>query len=154
MVFKVKGSSMRNNSYNNANRVSVFAFAVLSGMALTVRAVDFPSAAGNIASAADWGGALPATTDSVRFGVNNGVYTASDDVQFAAMTVTAKNVEFNMGVTEGEEYRNLKFKSFMAPSYGQDITLNGGIWDFQGGFFSLCNKNTNKQSSRQIVEID
>ena len=154
MVFKVKGSYMRNNSYNNANRVSVFAFAVLSGMALTVRAVDFPSAAGNIASAADWGGALPATTDSVRFGVNNGAYTASDDVQFAAMTVTAVNAQFNMGVDEGEEPRSLKFKSFMAPYYRQTIALNGGVWDFQDGFFSLCDKNTNKQSSRQLVEID
>ncbi len=154
MMFKMKGSSMKKNSYSNANRVKAFALTALSSMALTVCAVDFPSAVGDIASASDWGGTLPAVTDSVRFAVDDGIYTASDDVQFAAMTVAAKNVKFNMGVTEGEESRNLKFKSFMAPSYGQIITLKGGIWDFQGGFFSLCNKNTNKQSSRQIVEID
>ena len=145
---------MKNDSCSNANRMKVFALAALSGMALTVHAVDFPSASGDIALAEDWGGTLPATVDSVRFEVNNGAYTASDDVQFAAMTVTAKNVAFNMGVDVGNELRNLKFKSFMAPSVDQKIVLNGGIWNFQNGFFALCDKNKNRQSSRQLVEID
>ena len=48
------------------------ALAAAAGAVLCVGAVDFPSATGDIASAADWGGTLPATVDSVRFGVNNG----------------------------------------------------------------------------------
>ena len=54
-------------------------------------AVDFPSASGDISSATDWGGTLPSTTTPVRFKTNNGVYTAANDVQFGAMTVTAAN---------------------------------------------------------------
>ena len=73
------------------------ALAAAAGVVLCVGAVDFPSATGDIASAADWGGALPTTTDPVRFAANNGAYTASADVQFAAMTVTAVNAQFNMG---------------------------------------------------------
>ena len=145
---------MRNDSNYDVMRMRSLVLLALSCMASMVCAVDFPSATGDVALASDWGGSLPAVTDSVRFAVDGGAYTASDDVQFAAMTVTAKNVQFNMDVDEGGEPRSLKFKSFMAPSYGQTITLNGGIWDFQGGFFSLCNKNQNRQSSRQIVEID
>ena len=130
------------------------ALAAAAGVVLCVGAVDFPSATGDIASAADWGGALPTTTDPVRFAANNGAYTASADVQFAAMTVTAANVAFNMGVDEGEEPRSLKFKSFMAPSHDQAVFLNGGVWDFQGGDFSCCNKKTNRQSSRQLIVLD
>ena len=143
-----------NGSRRNRQRSMAMALAAAAGVVLCVGAVDFPSATGDIASAADWGGALPTTTDPVRFAANNGAYTASADVQFAAMTVTAVNAQFNMGVDEGEEPRSLKFKSFMAPYYRQTIALNGGVWDFQDGFFSLCDKNTNRQSSRQLVEID
>ena len=117
-------------------------------------AVDFPSASGDISSASDWGGTLPSTTDPVRFKTNNGVYTAANDVQFGAMTVTAANVTFNMGVGAGEDPRLLKFKSFMAPSHDQSVTLNGGIWNFQGGNFSCCNRDTNRSSSRQLVLLD
>jgi len=117
-------------------------------------AVDFPSASGDISSASDWGGTLPSTTDPVRFKTDNGVYTATNDVQFAAMTVTAANVTFNMGVAAGEDPRLLKFKSFMAPSKDQSILLNGGIWDFQGGNFSCCDRNTNRKSSNQLITLD
>ena len=117
-------------------------------------AVDFPSASGDISSASAWGGTLPSTTDPVRFKTDNGVYTATNDVQFAAMTVTAANVTFNMGVAAGEDPRLLKFKSFMAPSKDQSILLNGGIWDFQGGNFSCCDRNTNRKSSNQLITLD
>ena len=130
------------------------ALAAAAGVVLCVGAVDFPSATGDIASAADWGGALPTTTDPVRFAANNGAYTASADVQFAAMTVTAVNAQFNMGVANGKEVRRLKFESFMAPSHDQAVFLNGGVWDFQGGDFSCCNKKTNRQSSRQLIMLD
>ena len=117
-------------------------------------AVDFPSASGDISSASAWGGTLPSTTDPVRFKTKNGVYTAANDVQFGAMTVTAANVTFNMGVAAGEDPRLLKFKSFMAPSKDQSILLNGGIWDFQNGYFSCCDRDKNRQSSRQLVVLD
>ena len=57
---------MKNDSCSNANRMKVFALAALSGMALTVHAVDFPSASGDIALAEDWG-AYRGSTSSIRY---------------------------------------------------------------------------------------
>ena len=116
-------------------------------------AVDFPSASGDISSATDWGGTLPSTTTPVRFNTNNGVYTAANDVQFGAMTVTAANVTFNMGVGEGEDPRSIKINRLEAFKKNQVLTLNGGLWDVQNGFFITAAKDKSKNGGNQLLAV-
>lgn len=127
------------------------AAAVAAGLASF--AADFPTATGDIASATDWGGTLPSTTEPVRFAVNKGSYTASADVQFAAMTVTAANVSFNMGVGAGEPPRQIKIQRFESFKKNQNVTLNGGLWNLQDGMFLCCAKDKNRSGGNQLIDV-
>lgn len=101
------------------------------GLCSTLAAVDFPGAGGDLADKDAWGGTLPSSSDGVRI-VNAGTYTASDDIGFSAVTVTADQVTFDLaqdgnhsvGVSGGD----MLALRFLTPANAV-TTFKGGVWD-------------------------
>lgn len=129
----------------------LLAFTVISTMASGVEVFEFLKEEGDIASSQGWGGTLPSSNDVVKFSTS-GTYTASDDVEFAAMTVTAKNVTFDFRVQDGEP-RSLKVTRLEAYKPGQKLKFNGGVIDIQDGLLLQCAKGKNREGGGQLMEF-
>jgi len=86
---------MKKQNSGNKAKHRCWSLMVLScGLCLAVRAVDFPSAGGNLADPAAWGGSLPSTSDSIVIN-QSGDYTATADIEFGSLTVAAQGITFD-----------------------------------------------------------
>ena len=106
-------------------------FSVAIGYATCANGVDFPSSGGNLASADDWGGAVPLNQD-VAFR-NSGTYESTADVTFAAISLFAQTAVFNLGGGGGAAH-SVSCSQFSFEEGSLNTTLSGGSWTSYGVF--------------------
>lgn len=114
---------------------------------LTVNGADitFPNAdgAGDLASSASWGMAIPAETERPTF-TSSMCVTASDDVSFAGLKLGKADITVDFDLTNAasraaaENPRRLRLSGLVSLTNGKNMTahVTGGVWDFltTGGF--------------------
>lgn len=111
--------------------------------------VTFPSTGRDIASAEDWGGTLPGTSDLLKF-TTSATVTASNDVEFAGFFVGSegKTVTFDMrDSVSGGSPRRIKMNGnayISENTWNAKYVLRGGFWDFSGK--SVCTGLSNDYS--------
>lgn len=105
---------------------------------LTAVAAVFPSPSGDLASASDWGGALPG--DDERITLSNGTYTVSTDVEFGGIerVYNTRNAP-NVMVIDQTAQKDVKvyvadFRPLVnVKSPGNTNWFKGGWFDFKNG---------------------
>ena len=103
--------------------------------------VTFPSTGSDIASAEDWGGTLPGTSDIVKF-TTNATVTASSDVEFGGLVMGRQNrtivLDMRDSVSGGSPRRiKMNGSSYIEENISNaKYVLRGGLWDF--GVNSVC----------------
>ncbi|MBP3404884.1 MAG: hypothetical protein J6N18_02195 [Kiritimatiellae bacterium] len=105
---------------------------------LTAVAAVFPSPSGDLASASDWGGALPGNDE--RITLSNGTFTVSTDVEFGGIerVYNTRNAP-NVMVIDQTEQKDVKvlFSGFRplvnVLSPGHTNWFKGGWFDFKNG---------------------
>ena len=123
----------KQNSGNKAKHRSLSLVILLCGLCLAARAVDFPSAGGNLADPAAWGGSLPRTSDGIVIN-QSGTYTATADIEFGSLTVAAQGITFDFDSSGNHRLRlSGGDSSFLLSAPTDSLTsFLGGIWDFGG----------------------
>ena len=109
--------------------------ALLCGAFLSALATEyiFPSAGGDLASAAAWGGTRPTSADSIKLD-KAGTYTLSDDVTFSEMYMMAGGSTFSLGdrkmtlTTSGNNSRGFRVEG----TANFRNVFAGGIYDLSG----------------------
>ena len=123
------------------------------GLCLAARAVDFPSAGGNLADPSAWGGSLPGTSDGIVIN-QSGNYTATADIEFGALTVAVQGVTFDFasGGNHWLRLANGGNDSFQlsAPT-GSLTSFLGGIWDLAKGTPYLAYASYSPVSGKDIL---
>ena len=119
-------------------------------------ATYYPTAGGDISTAADWGGTLPATDDAVVF--SNGTYTAANDVGFGAVTVYGGGTfDFTDDPTRTITLtveRDTKDAAFIGTgANGSTLAFKGGTWYFaHGGIVNFgYSESRNSSANRTIL---
>ena len=120
------------------------------GLVTSISAADvkFPNADGSndISSDAAWGGSKPGVSDTAIFTGTNCTHTAKADVEFGLMKVMSpdpswswkhRTLTFDMrpevsGAT-ADAPRTIRVKGLDSGSYGMDLLVRGGVWDFKNG---------------------
>lgn len=140
----------KQNSGNKAKHRSLSLVILSCGLCLTARAVDFPSAGGDLADPAAWGSPLPGTSDGVVIN-QSGIYTATADIEFGALTVAVQGVTFDFDSSGNHRLRLSGGDSSFQLSAPTDshTSFLGGIWDFGGGSQYLA--NTDNVSGKDIL---
>lgn len=112
-------------------------------------AVNFPLASGDMASNGSdgWNGTMPGAGVTAQFNKGNGIYTASDDVEFGSLSIQGNGTVFNMAAS-GDH--TVKLANLYMGYFNVSATINGGVWDMSGavsgaqgleiGSFAACNK--------------
>ena len=141
----------KQNSGNKAKHRSLSLVILSCGLCLAARAVDFPSAGGNLADPAAWGIPLPSTSDGIVIN-QSGTYTATADIEFGSLTVAAQGITFDFDSSGNHRFRlaNGGENSFIlsAPT-GSLTSFLGGIWDFAEGMPYLA--YSSQISGREIL---
>ena len=143
----------KQNSGNNAKHRCWSLMVLSCGLCLAVRAVDFPSAGGNLADPAAWGGSLPSTSDGIVIN-QSGTYTATNDIEFGSLTVNAQGIAFDFASGGNHRIRladggNDSFQ-LLAPTDSLTSFL-GGIWDFAGGTPYLAYANQGQIPGKDVL---
>lgn len=131
--------------------IKTFAFGCAALAASVVQAAVFPKAGGDMASADDWGGTLPAATETVGF-TKAGTYTASADVSFNAMTVNVDKAVFDL--TDGNRTVTLAGASpfiFYPPKNGSSLEMRGGKYTFSNGSANFRAIRVAKSNCRRVI---
>lgn len=149
----------------NSKIIAVTAFVIALPVLGAVTHVQFPGAQGDIASASDWGGALPSTTDDVVF--TNGTYRLSADATFGSLSVhNSRGAYVTFDFTEGnrtlklttiqKDSSDLQNSLFHYPYQVNDAvtTLKGGVWDFSGKELRFVDLGNNTHTSYEIDIMD
>ena len=129
-------------SLNPAARAAALGIAAFVASLSAVCRADtftFPAEGTDIASAADWGGTLPGTTDIAMF-TSSKTVTASNDFEFAGLYIGAQNttLTFDMrNAVSGGSPRKIAINGNACAYDGSNAniwnvryTLRGGRWDF------------------------
>ena len=129
---------------------------VLFGAIGTLQAETYyPTAGGDISTAAGWGGTLPASDDAVVF--SNGTYTAANDVGFGAVTVYGGGTfDFTDDPTRTITLtveRDTKDAAFIGTgANGSTLAFKGGTWYFaNGGVLNFAYSDSRNSSARRTV---
>ena len=108
--------------------------ALLSAGAVQAAERIFPDAGGNLASTDAWGEDFPGVHDSVKLD-KDGVYTAADDLEIEAMSVTANSVTLDFSgtperriVLNGDTGIAGAQAVFAAIGQGKTLAIKGGTW--------------------------
>jgi len=123
---------------------------VALGLAVGASAADveFPNAdsSGDIASAAAWGGSLPALSDTAIIYGQDCTYTAKSDVEFGLMKAVNPNPGYGpyihhsltldmrpeaSGATAANP-RTITSSGFNSGNSAMDLLVRGGVWNFKG----------------------
>lgn len=105
--------------------IKTFAFGCAALAASVVWAVDFPKAGGDLASAEDWGGALPGADDAVTL-PNAGTYTLSSDIEFKNMAVGGAGTILSFGS------KTLTLSGTFSNKTKGGLVLDSGTYDLSG----------------------
>ena len=108
-----------------------FSFAFSMGFAVCAEAVEFPSNGGDLASAESWGGTVP-SGEAVSL-PNSGTYTASANVAFGVMDVSAPQITFALAGSETSA-GNVSCASFSLESKNMDVSFSSGNFAASGDF--------------------
>lgn len=119
-----------------------FGCAALAASMVQAATVDFPKAGGDLASAADWGGALPAATDTAQVS-KNGTYTLSTDVSFANLVSTASDALFDF--TGHTVYPQTTQWAVLMTEKNTKLTVKGGTIQVDNGQTALLQGAANAQ---------
>jgi len=143
----------KQNSGNKAKHRSLSLVILSCGLCLAARAVNFPSAGGNLADPAAWGGSLPSTSDGIVIN-QSGTYTATNDIEFGSLTVNAQGIAFDFASGGNHRIRladggNDSFQ-LLAPTDSLTSFL-GGIWDFAGGTPYLAYANQGQIPGKDVL---
>lgn len=94
---------------------------------------------GDLASAADWGGTKPASTDRLRFAADSAITaTASSDITFAGILMDKSNQTITLDMrpeVSGGSPRTItltKHVYFASAPVHQALNIRGGRWDITG----------------------
>ncbi len=102
--------------------------------------IEFPSAGGDLASAAEWGGTLPPVNSDTAYIKNNGTYRATGDATFFQFSIYANDVLFDLS-QDGNKRITLNDNSanaFTVVRGNVKHTFKGGEWFFANkGTFSI-----------------
>lgn len=131
--------------------IKTFAFGFAALAASVVQAAVFPKEGGDMASADDWGGALPPATETVGF-TKAGTYTASADVGFNAMTVNVDKAVFDL--TDGNHTVTLAGANpfiFYPPKNGSTLEMRGGKYTFSNGSANFRAIRVAKSNCRRVI---
>ncbi len=130
----IRSTGAASNAAAAMLRLAVFATAAtMSAMAAEV---IFPDGVTNIASATDWGGTLPETTDAIKFGgTSSRTVTALADVEFAGLSFGTQSRTVTLDMREsvsGGSPRRIKMNgpAYVANAWQSKYILRGGFWDF------------------------
>ena len=108
-----------------------FSFAFSMGFAVCAEAVEFPSNGGDLASAESWGGTVP-SGEAVSL-PKSGTYTASANVAFGVMDVSAPQITFALAGSETSA-GNVSCASFSLESKNMDVSFSSGNFAASGDF--------------------
>ena len=110
-----------------------FVLTLFAGCAMCASGVDFPSSGGDMSSASAWGsGGIPLNQD-VAFS-NSGTYVASNDLAFAAISLSAPAAVFDFAGPNGAT-PTISCSQFSFEAGNLAVTLSDGGWTSSGKFY-------------------
>lgn len=139
------------NPASRAAALGIAAFVASLSATMTAMAdnVIFPDGKTDIASAEDWGGTLPGTTDQISIGGNGQkTVTALDDVEFGGLLIGSANgqeVIFDMRPSvSGGSPRRIRMNGIAhcGSNWNAHYWLRGGFWDFGDNSVGIVENGT------------
>ncbi len=119
-----------------SNAAAVALCLAVVAMAANALTVSFPTTGIDIASATDWGGTLPETTNAISFaGTGSRTVKAFADVEFAGLVFGTQSRTVTLDMREsvsGGSPRRIKMNgpAYVANAWQSKYILRGGFWDF------------------------
>lgn len=151
-------------SLNPATRAAALGIAAFVASLSAVCRADtktFPSTGSDIASAEDWGGTLPGTTDQISIGGNGQkTVTALEDVEFGGLLIGSANgqeVIFDMRPSvSGGSPRRIRMNGIAhcGSNWNAHYWLRGGFWDFGDNSVGIVRNGTYNGLSNCSATID